>query len=99
MSLPIFQSQGNQPFMLLQTQWASQLNPIIGNPATNPTLLFNIQLSSGNNVINHHLRATPKGWFICDINAASQIYRSAPFNELTLTLNASVACTVSIGVF
>jgi hypothetical protein len=40
-----------------------------------------------------------QGWMITDINAAAAIYRSAPLNNLTLTLNASAACIVNIGVF
>lgn len=98
MSLPTFKSSDTS-FMLMQSLWSSQLNPVLGNPITNPTLLFNIDLKSGSNVVNHMLGATPVGWFIVDTTAPATIYRSAPFNKLTLTLTSSMACTVSIGVF
>jgi hypothetical protein len=99
MALPIFQQQSNQPFMLMQSQWASQLNPIIKNPLTNPTILSNISLVSGTNVINHRLGTTPTGWLLIDINAAATIYRSQPFNSTTLTLTSSAPCVVSLAVF
>lgn len=89
----------NTNLMLMQSNWSSQLNPILANPLTNPTILKGINLVSGANVINHLLQQTQQGWFITDINAASTIYRSAAFNNLTLTLTSSAACTVNIAVF
>ncbi len=85
--------------MLMQNKWSSQLNPVLGNPMTNPVLIPNISVSSGTNVINHKLGTTPTGWFIYDITSAITLYRSAPFNSLTLTLTSSGSGTISIGVF
>lgn len=89
----------NLPVPLMQTRWASQLNPVLANPLNSVNVLKNISLAVGNNVINHLLGQQMQGWQILDINAASAIYRSAPFNDLTLTLNASAPCIVNIGVF
>lgn len=100
--LPNFQSTPtnvNTPFQLMQTKWSAILNPVLSNPMTDPGLLTNITLASGDNVINHKLGKTPVGWIIVDINAVASIYRSASFNNLTLTLNASAPCTVNIAVF
>src|SRR5712671_4951391 len=99
MQLPIYQDQGNQPFMLMQNRWASQLNPVLGNPMTNMSILKNITLASGNNVINHKLAQLQQGWIITDIQGAATIYRSQPFNDKTLTLNSSAPVTISLGVF
>ena len=85
--------------MLMQNKWSSQLNPVLANPLTNPTILKNIALVSGANVINHKLGQMQQGWFVTDINASATVYRSAPFNDLTLTLTASAPCTISLGVF
>lgn len=82
-----------------QDQWASILNPLLGRPTNNGSLLTNIELKSGTNVINHLLGQTQQGWIITDINAAVTVYRSAPFNDKTLTLTASGPATVSIEVF
>lgn len=98
MALPIFQTT-NRDLSMMQTQWASQLNPVLANPTTNLSVLSNIVLKSGNNVINHKLGQTQQGWILTDIQGAATIYRSAPFNDLTLTLNSSAPVTVSIGVF
>lgn len=98
MSLPIFKDP-NTNLMLMQNRWSSQLNPVLANPLTNPTILKNIALVSGANVINHKLGQTMQGWFVTDINASATVYRSAPFNDLTLTLTASAPCTISLGVF
>ncbi len=87
------------PFELLQTQWASQLNPLLANQLNNVSILEGIALINGVTVINHLLQKTQQGWFIVDQNAAATIYRSAPFNKTTLTLTSNAAVTVNIGVF
>lgn len=98
MQLPYFQS--SIPEMnLLQTKWASIINPVLSNVATNPTILQNISVVSGNNVINHKLGATPIGWVVIDSNAGVTLYRNAPFNNLTLTLHSSGSAVISLMVF
>lgn len=98
MALPIFRDE-NRNLQMMQTQWASQIDPMIANPANKMSILKNIVLASGNNVINHLLGRTQQGWIITDIQGAATVYRSAPFNALTLTLNSSAPVTVSVGVF
>jgi hypothetical protein len=83
----------------LQTQWKAILDPVIANPTTNPTLLKNIVLKTGVNTINHNLQAIQQGWVVTDINAAITLYRSAPYNDLTLTLVASAPATISLLVY
>jgi len=87
------------PWDLANTKWASELNPVLNNPITNPSLLTNISLVSGANIINHKLGRTPLGWFITDINGAATIYRSAAFNNLTLTLTSSAAVTINLAIY
>lgn len=83
----------------MQTKWASQLNPVLANPMNSVSILKEISLVIGDNEFNHLLGKKMQGWMILDIDAASTIYRSAPFNALTLTLNSSAVCNVNIGVF
>ncbi len=98
MSLPTFKDP-NTNLMLMQSNWSSQLNPVLGNPLTNPGILKNISLTTGTNVINHLLGKTQQGWFLVDINAPVIVNRSAAFNNLTLTLTSSGPAIVSIAVF
>lgn len=79
--------------------WATALNAVLSNPTSNPSLLTGVQIVTGVNVINHGLQQTQQGWFVVDTNAAITLYRSAPFNDLTLTLTASGPATVNIAVF
>lgn len=79
--------------------WASILNPVIANPLNNASILKDVQLVVGSNILNHKLGRQMTGWFITDIQGASTLYRSAPFNSLTLTLTSSAIVTCSIGVF
>lgn len=81
---------------LMQTQWASYINPLLDNPLTNGIFLPNISLVTGANVINHLLGRKMQGWILSDINAAVTVFRSAPFNNLTLTLTASGPAVVNI---
>lgn len=98
MALPNFQND-NVQFQLMQSSWASQLNPLLALPTSSPSLLKNIKLVSGANVINHKLGRVPQGWIVTDVNAVITLYRSAAFNDLTLTLTSSGAATISLMVF
>lgn len=86
-------------FSQLLTRWSSILNPIIANPITNMTILNNVSLIIGDNQIPHLLQRLQQGWVILDINAASSIYRSQPFNSNYLILNSSAVTTINLGVF
>lgn len=96
--LPLFKDS-NQPFQLMQNKWMSELNPVLQNPMTNPSLIKSITLVTGDNVINHKLGRLQQGWIITDVNAAVSIYRSQPLNDLTLTLNSSGAAIINIAVY
>lgn len=79
--------------------WAQALNPLIANPLNNMSVLTRIALVVGDNIINHSLGRMMTGWFLTDIQGIATVYRSAPFNAVTLTLTVSAAVTVNIGVF
>ena len=98
MALASFQSDSRE-FNLMQSQWAAQLNPVLGNPMTNPTILKDINIVTGTNVINHLLGQNQQGWFIVDTNAAITLYRSEPMNDKTLTLVSNGAAIVSLAVY
>lgn len=84
---------------LLQTNWASILNPIIANPMSDGVFLKGVELINGVTVVNHLLQRKQQGWIIIDTNAAASIYRSASFNALTLSLTSNAAVTVNLYVF
>ena len=86
-------------FQDLLTKWSSILNPIIGNPTTNPTLLQGIKLINGATTINHNLGQMMQGWKITDQDASANVYRSAPLNASTLTLTSNAAVTINLEVF
>ena len=81
------------------TRWKSLIDPILKNPLNSVFILEDISLKVGDNVINHRLGRKLRGWVLLDVNAATTIYRSAPLNDLTLTLNSSAVATISLGVF
>ena len=85
----------------MQTKWKAALDPLLGDPTNNASILQNVSLIEGTNVINHKLGRTMQGWFITDQQGVANIYRpnTAPFNSLTLTLISSAAVTVNLGVF
>lgn len=83
----------------MQTTWAQQLNPVIANALVQGQQLNNIQLINGVTVVNHKLGRKMQGWIVVDMDAASIIYRSQPFNALTLTLTSNAAVSISLWVF
>ena len=89
----------NLPWELANNIWAQSINPILANPTNQISIVSNVSLVTGKNIINHKLGHMMQGWFLTDIQGAATVYRSAPMNNLTLTLTASAPVTVSIGVF
>ncbi len=88
------------PWELANTKWASQLNPILAIPFLNGLQIDGIKLAATTpKVINHLLQRMMQGWFVLDNNANAVIWRTQPFNDLTITLEASAAATISIWVF
>jgi len=83
---------------MMSNRWASFLDPVLKNPITSGVYV-SVSLVTGANVINHKLGRTPQGWILTDIQGAQTVYRSAAFNDLTLTLTASGSVTISLYVF
>lgn len=87
----------------MQTQWASQLDPIIANPMNSLLLLKGVVLKTGANSVNHRLGQTLQGWFITRYNGSwAQVYDTQASNQtpqLTLNLEASAPVTVDLAVF
>jgi hypothetical protein len=88
-------------WVLAKTKWKSEIDPILANPTNSISILKNVKLVTGTNVINHNLGQVMQGWFITDQMVPSSIVRSqtAAFNDKTLTLIVTVAATVNIAVF
>ena len=90
-------------FPQLITKWASIINPILSNPASNPSILNNVKLIAGNNSVPHKLGTKLQGWYITRMQGNySQIYdtqNSNPYPALNINLNSSAAVTVDILVF
>lgn len=98
MALPKFQTD-SKDFQLMQSAWASQIDPVLANPSLKSRLIKDVALVVGATKIDHKLGRTPQGWRIVDIDGVAQIYRSEDLNSLTLTLTSSAAVTVAIEVF
>lgn len=99
MALPIIPKANDQSFVLMQTQWKSQLDPIIANPLLDGVHVKNVSLNVGDNQINIRLDRMMQGWFLTDQDAAASIYRSQPINSSTLTLFSDAAVKVSLWIF
>lgn len=101
MGLPQFQS-GNVPFQLLQSAWATKLNPMLDNAVLKGLLLQDVQLVSGSNTINHGLGRQLQGWIIVRQRAQASIYDTQDANtmpNLTLLLTSDNPVMVNIYVF
>jgi hypothetical protein len=99
--LPVFKDDSKN-LMLLQNVWTAILNPLLGTPQINTTLLKNIDLSVGTNQINHKLGRKLQGWYIVRQRADANIYDNQDNNqnpELTLTLISSNQVSVDLVVF
>ncbi len=101
MSLPIFKTE-DKDLMMLQTKWSSQINPVINSPTNNGSILQNVTLSTGANIINHLLGRKLQGWQIIRQRASASIYDTQDTNQmptLTLLLTSSATVVVDLYVF
>lgn len=101
LKLPIFHSD-DQDLQLVQTKWASVLNPLLASPMSTGVLLKSIRLVTGANAINHMLSRNLQGWLIVRQRAAASIYDTQDTNStpgLTLNLVASAPVSVDLYVF
>ncbi len=90
------------PWELANPKWAAAINPMLGNPLTNGSLLEGVVVASGDNVINHGLQRPLQGYLVIMNSAAVTFYDKQATNQrpqLTLILNASGAATISLYVF
>lgn len=101
MALPKFVSD-DQALMLLQTQWASKLDPLLAIGLLNGIQLKSVQLASGTNVINHKLGRKLQGYLITRLRSSATIFDTQDANstpQLTLQLTSSASALVDIYVF
>lgn len=99
--LPILKSE-LQELGMMQTQWASVLNPIVANPSLNSIILKNIALIAGANSVPHKLGRKLQGWRLIRLRAAASVHDTQDSNQmpqLTLDLVSSAPVTVDIEVF
>ena len=99
MSLPIFQTT-DKTLSFMQTNWATQINPVLALPINSGVLLQNISLTVGANAVNHKLGRKLQGWFIVRKRGSSDIYDTQDSNSTpALTLNLQVATAVSVDIY
>ncbi len=90
------------PYDQMCVRWATELDPVLKNPATNPVLLQNVQLINGTTLVDHRLGKKLTGWQIVRIRAAATIFDSQdtnPHPERTLRLVSNAAAVVDLIVF
>lgn len=96
-----FQSD-DRVFQMMQSSWASDLNPVISNPITQGIILNNVALVNGTTTVNHLLSRKLQGWILIGVNAAATIYDAQATNQnptQTLILISNAACLVNLYVF
>lgn len=101
MSLTIFQSD-SQPMTLMQTSWATEINPVLKLPINSGQILKSVSLVVGTNSINHLLGRKLQGWFLVRQRALAEIYDAQDSNltqAITLALVSDAVVTVDIFVF
>src|SRR5579859_1838097 len=101
MTLPIYKDD-DKNFMLMQSQWSTQLNTLLSNHSLQSIILHKVLLISGTNTINHKLGRKLQGWRIVRQRSAASIYDNQDSNQmsnLTLILISSADVVVDLEVF
>lgn len=87
---------------MMQSAWATLINPVINNPANNSLILRDVTLISGTTQVNHKLGRKLIGWKIIRQRAAADIFDTQDTNQmpdLTLSLVSSALVSVDLEVF
>lgn len=102
MRLPIFTTQ-DKDMSLMQTNWASLINPVLSQPINQGLLLQNVVLVNGNNSISHKLGRKLIGWFPVRFQGSfAQLFDNQNTNsqqDKILILNSNAGVTVDLFVF
>lgn len=99
MSLPSFNTR-IQEFSLMQSAWATQLDPVINLPTNKGLILKEVQLVTGSNLVNHRLSRNLQGWFIIRQRGPASVYDTQDTNQQsTLTLSLVSSANVSVDLF
>lgn len=101
MALPQFQSS-DRILQMLQTAWASKIEPFLKKSTNNSIVLPSVQLIVGTTTINHRLGRKLQGWKIVRQRALASIYDVQDSNEmpeLTLKLVSNAVVSVDLEVF
>jgi len=86
----------------IQSNVANSLDSLQLNPILNGITLDPVDVTSGDNVINHLLDRKLQGWVVIGNTAAIDLYDKQSTNDLadrTLILNASGTATIKLYVF
>lgn len=86
----------------LQDATERTVNSIAGRRIVDGVLIEDIELSSGDNTIEHKLGRILRGYIVVRRSAACDVYDKQDTNDLddkTLILNSSAAATVALWVF
>lgn len=87
---------------MLETKWASILNPLLGNPSNNASILKNVNLIAGTNTVNTLLGQKLQGWRIVRQRGPASIYDNQDINQspqLTLLLVSDNPVVIDLEVF
>lgn len=101
MSLPKFKTD-DEALSLLQTQWSSQINPVLNLPINNSIILSNVSLTAGSNTINHLLSRNLQGWIVIRQTGNANIWdnqNTNPIPDKTLILQSTSGISVDLMVF
>lgn len=102
MALPIIYKESDKDFNMLQTRWSAEINPVIDNPTSKPTILKDVALVIGSNVINTLLQKKLQGWKIVRQRGPANIYDqqdSNPRPELTLVLVSDAIVSIDLEIY
>ena len=80
MSLPIFINK-DKDFGMMQTAWASSLNPVIEMPINSGEILTKVSLVAGFNQVNHKLTRKLQGWIVIRMRASATIFDTQDANQ------------------
>ena len=98
------QQTDNQDMELSQQNAKKFVKVLEDNPLLDGQFLGAVEFTAAALTIdiNHGLGRMQRGWVMTDITstvAAPLIYRTADWNDKTLTLTASLACEIGLWVF
>lgn len=92
----------NEEINRIVNNFDNAISPVLSNPFLDYSLITNVSLTTGDNLVDHKLSRAPVGWVVVRKRSSANLYDKQDTNTTptkTYVINSDAAVTVDIYFF